>query len=323
MRNIHLYIGIPFFLLGLFILDDNEKSSAPVIQKDNVIGCAPEVNDYTGVAVNGKFISALPGWGNYSYLISSKSDSAQFYFNQGINMYYGYHKPESMASFKEAARFDSLNAMVYWGQALAAGPSYNSSYAYKMKSTVPALVAKMNSLLMNASAKEQDLIKAINTRYSADTTDSNRKQLNNAYAESMKALVEKYPDDIDIKALYIDAAMMIHEWDFWNNDGSPKAWTPVLVRYCEDILKVNPQHPAALHYYIHVTEASRHPQVALHAADILKDIMPGVAHMVHMSSHEYERMGLYVKGVEVNEKADENLVLYDSLTNGVMTSAHS
>jgi tetratricopeptide (TPR) repeat protein len=256
----------------------------------------------------------MPGWGRHSYAITTGSDSAQFYFNQGLTMYYSYHSREALASFREAARFDSTSAMAYWGQALAMGPSYNFGYAYKMRPAIPAALQQMNRYAASASPKENDLIRAMNSRYHAsDTADTERNALNVAYADAMKPLVSKYPDDVDIKALYTDAVMLIHPWDFWNNDGTPKAWTPELVRHCEDILSRDPQHPGALHYYIHVTEASRKPEVALASADSLIKLFPGVAHMVHMSSHEYERLGHYAKGVRANEEADKSLVLYGSL----------
>ena len=135
----------------------------------------------------------------------------------------------------------------------------------------------------------------------------------------MQPLIAKYQDDIDIKALYTDAVMLMHSWDFWNNDGTPKSWTPELVQHCQDILKQDPHHPAGLHYYIHVTEASRKPEVALASADSLIKLFPGVAHMVHMSSHEYERIGYYAKGVMANEEADRSLAVYDSLAKGLFT----
>ena len=281
------------------------------------IGCAPDALDLQSDAA-GKFIRIMPGWGNHSYQISTKSDSAQIYFNQGLTMYYSYHSREAVASFKEAAKFDSTNAMVYWGQALAMGPSYNYGYSYKMNAAVPAVLEKMNRFAGGASAKERDLVQAMNSRYNTgDSADKDRKALNVYYVEALKPLVKKYAADIDIKALYTDAVMLIHPWEFWNNDGSAKTWTPELVRYCEDILSKNPQHPGALHYYIHVTEASRKPEIALASADSLLKLFPGVAHMVHMSSHEYERIGYYAKGVTANELADRSLVIYDSLAKGL------
>jgi tetratricopeptide (TPR) repeat protein len=136
-------------------------------------------------------------------------------------------------------------------------------------------------------------------------------------------LSPKYPADLDVKALFVDAVMLVHPWDFWNTGGSPKSWTPELVQYCKDILEKDPHHPAALHYYIHVTEASRTPEVALPSADSLKKLFPGIAHMVHMSSHEYERIGYYAEGVEVNDEADRSLGRYASLAQGLNLTLHS
>jgi len=285
------------------------------------IGCAPA--DDLIPDKSGKFIRVMPGWGDYSYQISTNNDSAQLYFNQGLTMYYSYHSREAVASFLEASKFDSTNAMIYWALALANGPSFNFGYSYRMRPAVPSILEKMNRFADEASPKEKELIQAMNARYNlADANDKNRKELNIAYAAAMKPLVTKYADDIDIKALYTDAVMLIHPWDFWNNDGTPKSWTPELVKNCQDILSKEPHHPGALHYYIHVTEASRKPEIALPAADSLIKLFPGVAHMVHMSSHEYERFGYYSKGVDANEKADKSLVLYDSLAKGLFPIVH-
>jgi len=92
-----------------------------------------------------KYIVALPGWGHYGYAISTQSDSAQWYFNQGLNMYYSYHLLESRASFREAARFDSACAMTWWGLALSYGPSYNFSFRHKMKPQVLDILQHMNN----------------------------------------------------------------------------------------------------------------------------------------------------------------------------------
>jgi tetratricopeptide (TPR) repeat protein len=319
----------PLLLVTMVLYLSNIKEDAtPVDYRQmrvlNAIGCAADADaDQFIMDATGKFIRLMPGWGDHSYSISTISDSAQIYFNQGLTMYYSYHPREAVASFREAARFDSTNAILYWAQALAMGPSYNFGYSYKMRPAIPDILEKMNRYGDKASPKEQDLIFAMNTRYNiADTTDKERRALNIAYASSMKPLVSKYGYDVDIKALYTDAVMLIHSWDFWYNDGTPKSWTPELVRYCEDILAKDQQHPAGLHYYIHVTEASRKPEVALASADSLIKLFPGVAHMVHMSSHEYERIGYYAKGVIANEKADKSLVLYDSLAKGLFPFVH-
>ena len=318
------YLFSPFLLggAGLALLSGTSEGEGPAIPPVVAVSCAPGA-DGEFLTSNGKFIPVMPGWGNHSYAITTNSDSAQFYFNQGLTFYYSYHAREAVASFKEAARFDSSCAMAYWGQALALGPTYNYGYAYKMQGSVPAILQAMNRHANGANAKEKALMAAMNLRYDGtDPADRQRAALNARYAEALKPLVHTYADDIDIKALYTDAVMLLHPWDFWYNDGRPKAWTPELVQYCEDILQKDPRHPAALHYYIHVTEASRQPEVALPGADSLLRLFPGVAHMVHMSSHEYERIGYYGKGVDANEKADRSLVVYDSLAKGLLPQVH-
>jgi tetratricopeptide (TPR) repeat protein len=318
MKKLFLLSAL-YMLFGFIKLhrEKQENLTSIELKKRNYYSCSPYPDRNTEAADDGKFITVLPGWGNYSYPISTKNDSAQFYFNQGLSMYYSYHWPEANASFKEAARFDPGSAMAYWGQALAMGPGYNFSLHYKMRKEVPAAIQSMNQYSGQASPKEKKLMEVMNLRYSSDTSDKERKSLNMAYANGMHALVSLFPNDPDIKILYVDAMMLIHAWDMWNNDGTPKNWTPDMIRLCEEVLKENPRHPAALHYYIHLTEASRHPEVALESANTLKDLMPGVAHMVHMSSHEYERNGYYTQGVEVNDWADDDMILYDSLAKNI------
>jgi tetratricopeptide (TPR) repeat protein len=330
MKNILLSFAFPLMLLGILLCWRGANKSPA----KNAVSCGVDSRDEITSNEEGKFIAPLSGWGHYSYPVSTRSDSTQFYFDQGLTMYYSYHLREAVASFKEAARFDPGCAMAYWGQALASGPYYNAAYTYKMPQGVPAVLALMNQHTGNASVKEKKLIEVMGRRYSADAgaeAGGGSTPLlaniggasNLAYARGLKGLVAQYPDDPDIKALYIDAMMLIHPWDFWNNDGSPKEWTPELVDWCEWVLKRSPGHPAALHYYIHLTEASRHPEAALPNAEALQQLFPGVAHMVHMSSHEYERTGMYVQGVEANDKADEALLQYDSLAKNLSLNKHS
>lgn len=313
MRSLLLQILVPL----VFLLFSGVQTTKTVSGNITVaVTCGPE-SESKNITVEGRIMVALPGWGNHHFAISTRDDSAQFFFDQGLSMYYSYHWREANASFREAARFDTSCAMAYWGQLLARGPTYNFAHQYKMPNDLPALVDKMNSLKGTVPAREQRLLEAMSSRYSTDLSDRDRKGLNQAYGDKMKAVAEAYNDDLDILALYIDAVMLQHPWNFWNNDGTPKEWTPEVVQLSEKVLARNPQHPGVLHYYIHITEASREPERATASADILKDLLPGVAHMVHMSSHVYERNGSYAKGVEVNESADRDLLLYDSLVQGL------
>ncbi|TDE15392.1 tetratricopeptide repeat protein [Dyadobacter psychrotolerans] len=308
------------FLIGivLFTFPNNSDKRA-----ESIAVCGASFGPEIRSDENGKFVTPLPGWGDYGYEITTAHDSAQFYFNQGLNMYYSYHMKEATASFREASRFDPGSPMTFWGQALSMGPYYNAAHTYVKPEGINDVLQTMNRNMENASEKEKYLIKAMNIRYDASRGGSSVKTSDAAYAEELKGLIDKYPDDQDIKTLYVDAVMLMHAWDFWNQNGTAKQWTPQVVELCEIVMKQNPNHPAALHYHIHLTEASRHPEVALANADALKNLLPGVAHMVHMASHEYQRNGLYAKGVEVNDLADDNLMKYDKMAKNLSLVKHS
>lgn len=314
----------PILLWGILFLFAGATLVRPKYQAypSEVSSCGAALPSDITPNKDGKFISIIAGTGHHHYSINTRSDSAQIYFDQGLSFYYGYHFTEALASFKEAARFDPGCTMAWWGQTLALGPYYNN-YNYKMPGAV--IIAKMSLQRANtgASAKESELANAIMQRYSSDTTNADRAHLDENYATAMRTLTKKYPLDNDIKALYIDAMMLCHKWDFWNNDGTPKSWTPELVSLCESILKKEPRQPAALHYYIHLTEASRNPAAALPYADVLKDLMPAVAHMVHMPTHSYQRNGLFAKSVLVNEQANTVYQKMDSAASGLRLSKNN
>ncbi|MXV51254.1 hypothetical protein GS399_09765 [Pedobacter sp. HMF7647] len=306
---------MPVFMTCVLLVsgENNFYRQAPVLATfDRSVAICGNLPEGITKDRNGKYIPVLPGLGNHSYSISTTADSAQVYFDQGINFYYSYHFREAQASFKEAARFDKDCAMAYWGQALAMGPYYNN-YTYKMDKQVPQVLQVMAQNIAGVSEKEKDLIYAMQRRYSSDTTNADRVKLDSDYAASMRLLVKKHPNDNDVKALYIDAVMLQHKWDFWYNNGTPKAWTPELVQLSQEILKSDSTHPAALHYFIHLTEASRHPEIALPDAEKLRNTMPGVGHMVHMATHSYQRNGFFSRGVVVNEEANDVNNRIDSL----------
>lgn len=277
-----------------------EKASNTEFKKKNIIRCGPNweaLNDW----LEETSIPPIPGSGNHRWKISTKNDSAQFYFNQGINMYYSFHIIEAMASFKKAAKFDPNCAMLYWAQALAYGPNIND-VGYSASNEAFLAAGRAIESCGSCSEKEEMLIKAQRFRYTGDSAED-RKALNQVYADQMKKVYEKFPNDVDVATLYADALMLQHPWDLWNTDGTPKPWTPLIREVLEKILAKNPNHPGAVHYYIHVMEPSPYAAKALPYADRLGKITPGLSHTVHMPSHIYLRTGNYDKGVSVNEAA--------------------
>ncbi len=288
-----------------FRLKDYKKQTAIISPADkftkrNIVNCSPDWNELKEW-IEEFDIPPIPGAGNYTWKISTSNDSAQFYFNQGINMYYSFHIIEAMASFKKAAKLDPACAMLQWAQALTYGPNINDlGYA----ASPDALTAsdKAVELSNNSTPKEKILILAQRIRYSTDSTES-REKLNQLYVNKMKEAYTKYPADADVAALYADALMLQHPWNLWEIGGTPKPWEPLIQQVLEKILAKTPNHPGANHYYIHVMEPSPYAYKAIPSADRLGKLTPGLSHTVHMPSHIYLRTGNYAKGVAVNEAA--------------------
>jgi tetratricopeptide (TPR) repeat protein len=291
-------------------------SREQVYRNRNVMGCTPDWTqlDTDSMAAG---IVPLPGWGTYKWNIGTRSDSAQFYFNQGINMYYAFHIIESMASFKKAALFDPNNPMIYWGQALAYGPNIND-FAYAATPDAVSAIERARELSATSGQRDKALIAAMLVRYSNDSTIS-RQSLNQLYADSMKAVYARFPNDADVGALYADALMVQHPWEYWKHNGAAHPWTPAILKVLENVLRFKPNHPGANHFYIHAVEASPHPEKALPSANRLGDMMPAVSHMVHMPSHIYIRTGNYQQGMTVNDRSlkgyDKYLELYPLVQN--------
>ncbi len=284
-------------------------------KKRNIISCSPD-----WVALKGWIeeadIPPIPGAGTYKWKIHTADDSAQFYFNQGINMYYSFHIIEAMASFKKAAKFDPGCAMLYWAQALAYGPNIND-LGYTASPDALKAIEQATELMKSIPEKEKRLINAQKSRYSSDSLAS-REKLNQLYADNMKDIYQQYPDDADVAALYADALMLQHPWDLWKIDGTPKPWTPTIREILEELLTKSPNHPGANHYYIHVMEPSPYAAKALPSANRLGKLTPGLSHTVHMPSHIYLRTGNYEKGINVNEAAiksyNKTIPLYAPVT---------
>lgn len=294
------------FALTLFAfrLRENKKQRSSSFdlteyKKKNIVRCSPDWNELKNW-LEETSIPPIPGAGIYKWKISTKSDSAQFYFNQGINMYYSFHIIEAMASFKKAAKFDDKCGIIHWAQALSYGPNIND-YGY---SASPEALDATKKAMDNAgfTPVEKGLIHAISVRYSDDSSQT-REKLNENYVQAMKKLYEEYGTNPDVQALYADAMMLQHPWDLWNTDGTPKPWTPFIREVLEKLLAKSPNHPGANHYYIHLMEPSPYAAKALPSADRLGRTNPGLSHVVHMPSHIYLRTGFYQKGIDVNVNA--------------------
>ena len=253
----------------------------------------------------GTFAVLVDGLGNYSRPISTKSELAQKFFDQGLRLYYGYYSPEATASFREALRHDPDNPMLYWGLALAVGPIPNSrfmAFPDDPKQEGRKAIAEARAHAAKGTAVEQALIETLSVRY-----DSERyvdRDLRDAeYIKAARKTHERYPKDLEAAYLYADALMTHAAWSYWKRDGSPLPGTREAARTLDQILRLNPNHPGAVHLYIHLFESSAEPERALPKADRLESLMPKAGHMVHMPSHIYVRTGNYEKALANNQRS--------------------
>jgi tetratricopeptide (TPR) repeat protein len=239
------------------------------------------------------------GLGTLHYPVSTKNAEAQRYFDQGLRYVYAFNHEQAVASFKKATELDPDLALGYWGVALALGPNINMDVDPDREKQAYDSIHAPLAHTSHASAKEQDLINALARRYSIEP-GADLKKLAVDYSKVMHDLAAKYPADDDIAVLYAESLMDLHPWKFWTHDGKPNEGTEEIVRVLEGVLKRNPNHIGANHYYIHATEASANPARALKSADRLKTLAPAAGHLVHMPAHIYQRTGNYAGAAAAN-----------------------
>lgn len=245
--------------------------------------------------------------GTHHHPITTTSEYAQRYFDQGLRLLYGFEYGLAIGSFQEAARLDPRCAMAYWGIALALGPNINQPLDPQRDKVAYTEIQRALVRADSASESERAYIEALAKRYSPSAAD--RLARDRAYADAMREVVRRYPNDLDAATLFAAALMEVHPWEYWTPDGQPQPDTPEIVETLEKVLQQNPDHPGAIHYYIHALEASPYPERAVPFARRLPHLMPGASHLVHMPSHIYMRVGRYAEAVESNKRAvdlDEN-----------------
>ena len=245
----------------------------------------------------------LSGLGTLSYPISTSNALAQKYFDQGIRLAFAFNHAEARRAFRKAQRLDPACAMCFWGEALVLGPNINAPM--EAAAVAPAVAASQRATELKSGAKprEQGLIEALATRYS-DDPKAERAALDAAYADAMQKLAARYPKDTLVTVLYAESLMDLTPWDYWEAGGSrPKGRTAEIVATLERVLRTDPDHPGAIHYYIHMVEASATPQRAAPHARRLGGVMPGAGHLVHMPFHIYYRIGHYKDALAANKAA--------------------
>jgi len=245
----------------------------------------------------------LEGMGDHHHPISSQSERAQTFFDQGMVLAFGFNHAEAERAFREAARVDPECAICWWGVAWVLGPNINLPMLPDAAEPAWQALERSRSLAEHASERERAYIEALAPRYAAEPPED-RAPLDRAFADAMREVVAAYPDDLDAAAIFAESLMDLAPWNYWTPEGDPKPETAELIAVLEDVMERDPGHPAANHLYIHAVEA-RYPERGEAAADRLRGAVPGAGHLVHMPSHIYIRVGRYHEAAQVNVEADQ------------------
>ncbi len=251
--------------------------------------------------------SLMSGLGEHHHPISTASAEAQRLFDQGLTLVFAFNHEEAVRSFQRAAELDPQAAMPHWGIALALGPNINQGIGPNRERAAYESIQKALSLAGRARGIERAYIHALAKRYSVSPeVDPNK--LAADYAKQMGELMRRYPDDLDAATLYAESLMDLRPWQLWSLNGTPADGTEEIIAVLESVLRRDPNHIGANHYYIHAVEASAHPERALPSAYRLETLAPAAGHLVHMPAHIYLRTGDYLRAAESNAaavKADE------------------
>ena len=287
-------------LLPLEAISAQSHDSHPALPPDTLSGWA-------------KGAQLFGGLGTFHRKITTRSPLAQKYFDQGMRFIWAFNHDEATRSFAKAAEIDPTCASCYWGVALTLGPNYNMPMMSSARARVGLnALARARANARRATPVEKALIEAAAKRYAgaAQVDPSNSKPLLNAYVAAMKSLVQKYPDDLDVRTMYAEGLMNTNPWKLWNDDGTQNPGTQQVLDALQYVLKRDPRHPGASHYYIHAIEASKHPERALASAEALVGMMPAAGHMEHMPGQILQRVGRYEEAAEANRKGAAADVAY-------------
>jgi tetratricopeptide (TPR) repeat protein len=244
----------------------------------------------------------MTGYGDLHHPVSAKNAEAQKFFDQGLRQIYAFNHDEAARSFQRATELDPKLAIAYWGVAEAVGPNYNDPASDDRFAAAHVAIQKAVDLSANASPAEQAYIQAMALRFPADPKADRRKAAE-AYHDAMREVVKNFADDLDAATLFAESGMNLHPWGLWMVDGTPREGTTEIVATLESVIRRDPNHLGAIHYYIHAVEASPNPERALAGANKLASLAPGAGHIVHMPAHVYIRTGDYAAAVKTNEEA--------------------
>lgn len=237
------------------------------------------------------------GLDSYEMKISSPSEKAQEYFTQGLMLYYGYNYPEAARAFRAASLLDPGSGICSWGTCLSFCDCIDNPGDKWHKEALEAMQASL-SATGKATEKEKDLIQALAARFEKSDKDNSPTTV---FADNMRKLYHKYPDDPDIIAIYANVSLKAVDLYDGLRDENPEGSAEDVIEALNKATEKYPFHPGLNHFYIHAMEAAGTPKKALGAAIRLDKSVPGSGHLQHMPAHIYLLYGFYHQATRANQ----------------------
>ena len=300
MKNVLLPLAFSLGTLGWACSSTDDEDELPPIEVDSGSRVAPP----------------LANLGGHSHPVSTQSEEAQNFFDQGLTLHYAQLSGEAGRAFRQAVALDPDLALGYWGQALVLGPRIDSEMDSR---NGPQARAFVDVALGLAEEKEHDLLVALSARYGTVVDGrvvEERSALDQSYADSMGDLLDAYPDDVDILVLRAESLMLLHPGDYWEVGGAAQPWTDAILAVLERALLQSPEHPGANYLYIRVLEGSRNPERALASAERLESLATAAAPLVRAPARIYLRTGRYRDAMLANGRAIEAQESYEAQCRG-------
>lgn len=235
--------------------------------------------------------------------ISTSRDEAQAAFDAGVAHMANFNHHEAVRAFRAGQAADPDCAMCFWGEATALGMNINAPFDPETAAAAMAAADRAQALAAGAGQTERALIEALGERFAQDENGTVTENPD-AYASAMDEVARTAPEDDFVAILAAEANMNTQPWDYWETNGfNPKGRAKRSIELLEGVLARTPEHPQAIHLYIHMTEASADPYRAEPYADVLAGLAPDYGHLVHMPSHVYYRLGRWKKSLAHNDIA--------------------
>lgn len=221
------------------------------------------------------------------------SNEAKPLFQKGHLLMHSFEFTDAAEAFREAQKADPSCVMAYWGEAMTYNHAIWQEQDYEAgKSALLKLGRTSSERIEKAKTElEKDFMKAVEILYGEGT----KLERDNAYTDYMGELYKKYPGNHEVSSLY--ALSLLGSVPVGRDENVYQQ----SARISESILKENPNHPGALHYFIHANDDPYHANEALFAANEYALVAPDAAHALHMPTHIYVALGMWDQDISSNE----------------------